>query len=794
MLDSYSSLVELGLKTYSSRPESEEDNMLFPLATEEKKRQRYKKHKNYYPEIGPRWGLFFSVYLDSLPDILSKQLLLILIELSVFKFTSDSALRKFLTEVTTFSKKHLASAQSPFPDKVECRYLINLENGGGYALITESKIEDSVRTWVSKKEFPLWYEDLFDDAIEELFHRGFLLDNPVEEKDLPDIDQFLIERSWSTPGGSSDTHHLHVNIDGKSHKMQKTKMTTAVTVSDDDIIALAYSEIKQSNKVVEKREQTKVRAAISSDLPTYLKMVVCNNFISTIFKNSPSSLLFMSSNDQVSKWIEWCKIVGVNFPFDQSGFDQHVAKWMILKWISKFQSLLDLKCKSMTHYAGYKEMFRLLYYALDGGTIRYEKTGLTIVVEGGLMSGWYLTALLDTIINMTQFMCWVLFVERVEHDNVPLNDSSFFGDDIRLVFTHEKWCVSFYNFMENLRYGVNPKKIFISKYNNEFLRKITNTKGIFAYPARAINSVLWRNPVNPEPPKNPTRAFEIMTNWAVVLSRSGNRRNVERMMLKDISGALNIKSFDVARLLITPKTFGGLGWDIASNYLDLNKTGYLNILFKNKTLSWCGFDTKQKNIVYTYQEPLVGLSYTNRFWGLDLKPKPTSLGNWEGYNFKDIDFTLADKTIPTKYNNTIRPRAERYLGAKPRFIKDIPPFFRTEYLLLKVNDIKTAADAVIFSQKYLINYDFAKDILTRSNLKLWRMWITETLPISKGFIPEVDPLFYSGLFDSQISSAFTSLLVKQKFGLADVEALSYALEFTQQKSGRAYLPDINLSR
>lgn len=778
---------------------SDLDALNAPLTIDEQKRSRFRPRlDNSIPAgMGPRWSPFISLFLNLLKTENTKQnVLRIFSDLSVFSHKSDKALRATFSELTTYCKKLIASNRY-LPYGVDPVFLVNFEVGGGFAAEVEDTVEESISNWVTPKEFPDWYKKLFKRAIPKLFSLGWFNLNLVEKSEILPRAEFVADRSnWSTSGGSSDPTRLKAIIAGKLATLQKTKLSTALLLSDGDLLYIMMQHIKQYNKVVAKREFVKVRGAVSSDLSTYLKMCFADQFIDRLLSGSPDSLLFQNPASQFEMWSRWVKDSGWFFPFDQSSFDQNVALWMVLYWVEFFKQ----QATNQAMPSDILETLDELYYALDGGLIVYDRTGRQWVIRNGVMSGWKWTSKLDTLINATQLMCWLLF----EKENFPnihppaiLTSKSFFGDDIKITATNKECCQRFFNFMQNLGYGVNAKKVFLSSSVNEFLRKLIYKGKIIGYPARCLNSVLWRNPVSPEPPKGPLRAAEIVNSWCTILSRFSNHRVVEQNMIRDICGGTSMKKEEVVKWLSTPKSAGGLGYRIfnpkdprfmvAPNFNSPLYQSCMSLL-KNNKFSWFKvIPVKDTGDSVHYQSTLDGLNHTNNFWGVKLSPNPASLGTWDGYLTKVVYSPIP--VAPVAFEKVKMRNFSSPCESAPIFKEDVPSFLRSDYLReVFKTQVKSYSDARSLSRRLLVDTFLSDSILSRGSLRIWRDWMLGELPVGTPIIPELDPMIISAYARNFIDHQLLSLFYRPRVNYERLVTTLCSVEAYLQQTLAARVP------
>jgi len=89
------------------------------------------------------------------------------------------------------------------------------------------------------------------------------------------------------------------------------------------------------------------------------------------------------------------------------------------------------------------------------------------------------------------------------------------------------------------------------------LREVATDEGVSGYPARAVGSVVFRNPVNDDPPRGMLRIREMYANWLLIFGRTGNFDY--KLLHEDVSRSNGVSVEDLKLLETTPAALGGLG-------------------------------------------------------------------------------------------------------------------------------------------------------------------------------------------------------------------------------------------
>lgn len=743
------------------------------LSREELARQRFRMHAHEYENVfnlGPRWGPSLMLYYRILPSgEVRRNFLSLMRLLSIHALKYDELIRDVLSQLTVIAKKTDGTIHG-----IESRFLQYLENLGGYAEVTNSDLDAAAIAWVADHSKNTEYMDLFKRAISKL--ESDIDCNYISE--FPTIDQFISNRElWATQGGSSLSGRIE---DSEGNKLTKTKASSALIYTDSEVKAEMLLKKKQHNKVAAKRELTKVRAVISGDFSTYMKMTYVSLYLDQIFKNNKLSILFMSKFDVFSKWQSLCaSLTGSNFcfPFDQSAFDQHVSLEQVMLTLNMLKRILLRRFAPQAVIS----VMDLIIYALDGGQLELLD-GRLVPIAGGICSGWRWTALLDTLINILQLYTFKEYCIK-EGITCTISNESFFGDDITMRMLSKDDAINYTWYMMQNDYVANPKKIFVSSHRDEFLRKLITKDGARGYLARAINSLFWRNPVNPEPRKGFVRASEQLNSWTTLIGRGASRKQVEQYMTRDIANANGWTLTQVASLLSTPKSFNGLGYniDFKQEWLGIEVLELEDLA--SRPIKH-GYSIKNKyygsgdQIINTTLSKLPGLATTSKYWGIDPVVRENDLGSWN----KELDpiktklFEVGKAEKDHSVLLKIPDRQEQIIAVQqqddtvPVWKEDVPMYMINGYIqsLLRMrkdkdrdkdgNDNMSHSKNIynILSSK-IENTVLSDRVYTNLGFRQWIKWLTGGLEIVSPELPGYDNGYVSMLLKPMKRLLFLSL-------------------------------------
>jgi hypothetical protein len=310
----------------------------------------------------------------------------------------------------------------------------------------------------------------------------------------------------------------------------------------------------QYGKVIQKRETKKSRLIVSTDLETHWKEDYLQKAIwEPLSRGSKLSTLFMTSKQTRQFWADMADFSdgSIREPLDQSKFDQEQTKNMVnIVYEERGNVILDLVDGPLMPELW--EMNERVRYAGTHGYIQVPGFG-RMAYKNGILSGKRDTAFLDTIINAA------VFEVALEEAKTTARYVAQ-GDDLQTRFDRWLGAVATWALIQDCGFKVNPAKFFISDTRDEFLRKVAEPGVVFGYPARCINSLLWRNPVNDPPAPGKLRLGEMLDQWHTLVNRFDlTFSDIMTDMVKDMARANQMKNSDVYMWLHTPAAIGGGG-------------------------------------------------------------------------------------------------------------------------------------------------------------------------------------------------------------------------------------------
>lgn len=544
------------------------------LSDEEKSRLRFGhswRVTREWSTLGERWGRGLSLYYRLLPPAVKRSWKAIFSRWPLQAFATSSGLSLFLKAVGDTFKK-LGELASP-----HWRFFVNLETLGGYRLPLpiDSQIEE-LRNWatgdIAHCSPPQPGAAPTEDAFLADFRAGvrsFLDAAPhgsVAKVAPLTIDEFVADPGalFSTGSTSQKSRKLRFHCDGVDGVVPSSKSSALATLSASQIAAMLRSYAPQVNSPIQKVETGKVRAVVRSDDHLYYQMTYLSHYLEAVFLGHRMTTLYMRESQRYNMWARLAQQTTGHFvcmPLDQSHFDWQVNFRMLHVVCDELGGFIRSHCSGQP----LSDMLHVLDLVrrelTDGsGVIEVDSAQgiIRIPISKGVMSGWRWTAMLDTIINVGELYAARQIVIRATRRD-PVASFVAQGDDDQVTLRSAADAVLLYDAYELMGFEVNPHKFFVDTYRDEFLRQVPYRGQVVGYPARSINSILWRNPTVSDPPAGVESLRATYGQWNLAASRGLSPRVAYAFAMRDISSRLNIAIRYVDAFCHTPVGLGGLG-------------------------------------------------------------------------------------------------------------------------------------------------------------------------------------------------------------------------------------------
>lgn len=349
---------------------------------------------------------------------------------------------------------------------------------------------------------------------------------------------------WGTAGGAPKVKIMGEDYRTKwawawSRKINQNGWTDAHDLYQDALKAHPDVAI-----VALKEESTKTREIITTPMASYLRQSYLTYLWGRPPLDSPIGRKGWLAQFQEYRCRWYAAIDGKNF-------DHHVARWFI-------DAVLDhLATANQDAYEVVqqeKQHLDNLHISMDNKTWKYKN---------GVLSGWRLTSLLDTLATEVVVRA---FLKTTDYRGAFMTGTM--GDDLIIGSSQNTlapdWLVEQY---DGSGMETNASKTTAGAVG-EFLRKVYAPSGILGYPALGLKGCMYASPwISTYEMNNPQ---EVTKNWMTWLSRllplclDSQREHlsswVKRCAVRDIRGwGLKAPTEQLERLLATPISAGGLG-------------------------------------------------------------------------------------------------------------------------------------------------------------------------------------------------------------------------------------------
>lgn len=422
-------------------------------------------------------------------------------------------------------------------------YFIDLGSMSGYApvssddmnidskdiqewLFTTSQIDLKVNDEDLQHKYSSWLQNTVSQGKRELQSLSFVdwLENPF---------------NW----GKSGSSYLYSNIIIDNKKTSKTKWNTSMSYSMSQLEQkMSDDEFMRSTKLSYKRETKGVRAIVTSNDGLYLYMAYVSRFVEPMMVDNMMFSQFMTQ--QGSKSMADTIMHGTEqycMPFDAKHFDWQVSKRQLKMTNMALETLVERTYPGNTSLI--MIMKKITYYVdnlfVDGR-----------LVTNGLLSGLRWTALYGTLINYFnyRYICEVSSVYSIIHFHQ--------GDDTTMTFANRANADIYLQGAEEIKYKFNLDKFWIKKGRNEYLRKVYTRNKSYGYPSRAINSMIWSNPVK-QATGNDLYMNEVLSSWIKLVSRGCDVHIIKQLIIFQLSKISGTTRENVLKWLGTERAYGG---------------------------------------------------------------------------------------------------------------------------------------------------------------------------------------------------------------------------------------------
>lgn len=425
---------------------------------------------------------------------------------------------------------------------------LHLLYGYNFKALEDSQLE-YVNNWFNN-DFRAKYlgsETKFNRQLEEV--ANYFFDGRPNAQQPVSAEEFCSNVTLTGTAGSGydpGGENLTLLVDGQEYKAYNNKYSKSLKLSISNKLNRLLTTIEQKARISVKVEPgDKVRLIVSSDYNTFLMMSYVDMWLDKVLSGSDASTLWQSSADKLKMWTDFSADDGHwRLPIDQSNFDFHIQKEHCLivdrAILAKAKNMVETLPKNKADTVSVIENLIIskehmkIYYIDPTTNIRHE-----ISYVSGLPSGWKWTAMIGTLMNIFQKD---IAIRQLRELGYSIKDQSRFnaqGDDQWNRWEKKLDALMYWLSMSAMGYVVNPKKNFLSKDHDEYLRVSSDVDSVNGYPARMINKICWLYPGKTEVLPILERMNMIYERWYKIGQRMGDVRNslIKQIMLEDIQGA-----------------------------------------------------------------------------------------------------------------------------------------------------------------------------------------------------------------------------------------------------------------
>lgn len=427
------------------------------------------------------------------------------------------------------------------------------------------EFKDDIRDWVQREVKHEWNgdEEEWYKRYEEVSLRVLLRSGRMPDK-IVSVDDFISNGDlWCTAGSGFEPDSDKLKVFDKKREtveeVKKNKWSVRWNLSNYKTKRLLFKKRKQICKAVPKSEPAKVRSVISSDLGLYLKMTYVSTFLDQILAGRTDSTLWMNANDRTNLWQKMAYDGTWRMPLDQSEFDKNVTMRQVLILVRNIKKCIKVYGADDVLL----EVMDLIEYALDGGYVLVGDERIDI--RNGVLSGWRWTALLDTLVNLTELEMakeWVGMNSSIDAGIIDFNAQ---GDDDWLKLKSRKGAIGLWLAYESFGLQVNPGKFFLDTRRDEYLRRVMDKNVVTGYPARSVSSICFRNPIAEKETVGNSRVRSSFNKWKLFCERMETSFKdswfFRKFVQDSVQGSKGLTKDIVEKFVWLDPLAGGIGLD-----------------------------------------------------------------------------------------------------------------------------------------------------------------------------------------------------------------------------------------
>jgi hypothetical protein len=354
---------------------------------------------------------------------------------------------------------------------------------------------------------------------------------------------------WAVSGSARGLSGYSVNDLDANHriKIRPSKHLGALVYSDLELLSMLYDRSIPNYHAFPKRERKKVRGVINGPFSLYLQMRFLSQVLDQYFNNCPLSTLWESRNQRINRRISYVLSYSgwIAIPIDQTLFDHYVDLDSVIFILEQLRD----RTAPYVRDEQYLKIFNIVLTRLHGGIVDVQ--GKTVKIVNGILSGWAWTSMLDTVVNLSQFVA----ICQAEH--IPAWRSLCGqGDDITSLVSCRKDALVILDGYEKRMFKTKKEETKVSGIGTNFLRMSYTSDGYcLGLPIRAIPALITRNPVS-EGIQTPV---SLIDKYLVLVSRGLDREKCLHLLVFELVNIIHDSALHIRQWLYTPRSVAGGG-------------------------------------------------------------------------------------------------------------------------------------------------------------------------------------------------------------------------------------------
>lgn len=419
------------------------------------------------------------------------------------------------------------------------RYLVDLDMlfGSSTQGGTDAEIAAELKDWVSSST--KWKGDvvneMFDTGMVEVAARMRLSAATlrIERRGADDFHKWPSE--WVSSGASSS--------DGLPG-VRSSKVSTFLRWAHEIPAYLRtgrrkWPDAPSRNGLLRKRERKKVRATAKASWTSFVDQSFCLQGVERIVGDALRTTV--GAKDEVKLWHDLESDVRKFFPLpiDIPSFDHRPTSRMVLAAARLLMEVCDDGSVEM-HNSRERVIKQIVEGYVTDGKVQFAW-------KGGVLSGWRMTSVLDTVINA----CLAFGTK------IPMSaDPATTGDDAMFFMADKDDAESLIDVYDAV--GIHRRKFYRDGERSEFMRylMVKGTRCRVGYPARAWAGYVFTQAFSGG---GVATVMEFVDDYERLVQRGLDHREMYNQCVARVSDHLGVGYAEASRFLHTPASVGGGG-------------------------------------------------------------------------------------------------------------------------------------------------------------------------------------------------------------------------------------------